>query len=178
MNATEIRPTQHHLYLNVENTNFEVWELSTLINTKLCFFLSSQLFFLLMYLNHKLYSRENRSTRRKIKSKYPKNRKGINAKNRKSRIDFKKFISKLFLITFFKCLLMAIIFLAIKQKQSPNQKNKFFIKGYFLSVEHYRDCCHLSELQIKSNMEWYAMSKLRFKNFKTFFQMLLMLSGT
>ena len=72
---------------------------------------------------------------------------------------------------------MAIIFLAIKQKQSPNQKNKFSIKGYFLSVEHYRDCYHLSELQIKANMEWYAMSKLKFKNFNSYFQMLLMLSG-
>ena len=72
---------------------------------------------------------------------------------------------------------MAIIFLAIKQKQSPNQKNKFSIKGYFLSMEHYRDCYHLSELQNKSSMEWYAMSKLKFKNFNSYFQMLLMLSG-
>ena len=177
VNVTGIRPIQHHLYLNLENNNFEVWELSTLLSTKLCFFLGSQIFFLLMYLNHKLYRRESRSTRHKIKSKYAKRRKNTKAKNGKSKIDFKKFIRKLFVITLFKCLLMAIIFLAIKQKQSPNQKNKFFIKGYFLSVEHYRDCYHLSKLQIKSNMEWYAMSKLKLKNFNSYFQMLLMLSG-
>ena len=131
VNATEISPMQHHLYLNVENTNFEVWELSTLINTKLCLFLSFQLFFLLMYLNHKLYSRENRSTRRKIKSKYPKSRKGINAKNRKSKIDFKKFISKLFLITIFKCLLMAIIFFSNQTKAISKSKEYIFYKRLF-----------------------------------------------
>merc|ERR1712036_116140 len=72
---------------------------------------------------------------------------------------------------------MTIIFLAIKQKQSPKQKYKFSITGYLLSIEHYRDCYHLSELQIRSNMEWFAMSKLKFKNFNSYFQMLLMLSG-
>ena len=122
VNVTGIRPIQHHLYLNSENNNFEVWELSTLLSTKLCFFLSSQIFVILMYLNNKLYSRESRSTRHKIKSKYAKRRKSPKATNGKSKIVFKKFIRKLFVITFFKCLLMAIIFLAIKQKQSPNVK--------------------------------------------------------
>ena len=116
-----------------------------------------------MYLNHRLYSRKSIMSCRIIETRYSIRCKGSNAKNKKSKKKFKKLISKLILITLFKCLLMAIIFLAIKQKQSPNQKNNFFIKGYLLSVEHYRDCYHLSDLQVNSNMEWYAMSKLKFK---------------
>ena len=154
----------------------EVWDPNELINTQLCLNISLLLFFLLMYLNYRLYGRKNKKSHRKIKTRYSKRSKGTNAKNIKSKINLKKFISKLFLITIFKCLLMAIIFLAIKQKQSPEHKHKFLKKGYFLSIEHYRDSYRLSELQVKSDMEWYAMSKLKLKTF-SYFQMLFMLSG-
>ena len=33
------------------------------------------------------------------------------------------------------------------------------------------------ELQTKSLHEWYAMSKLKFKSYKSFFQILILLSG-
>ena len=163
VNATEIRPHKQFLFLNTEVKTFEIWDVGILINTQWCINVSSILFFLVMYLNHRLYSRKSIKSCRKIKTRYSTRCRGQKARNTKSDKNFKKLISKLILITFCKCLLMAAIFLAIKQKKSPNQKNKFSIKGYFLSVEHYRDCYHLSELQIKSNMEWYAMSKLKFK---------------
>ena len=130
VNATETRPFHHFLFLNAEGNKFEIWDVGMLINTQWCLnlnlSLSFILFFLVMYLNHRLYSQKSikriRSCRI-INTRYSIRYKGSNAKNSKSKKKFKKLVSKLILISLFKCLLMAIIFLAIKQKQSPNQNN-------------------------------------------------------
>ena len=169
VNATETRPLKQFLVLNTEVNIVEIWDASRLINTQWCINLSFMLFFITTYLNYRLYSRKSIKSCRIIKTRFSMRCKRPKADNTKSKKNSKELFSKLILITFFKCLLMAIIFLAIKQKQSPKQKNKFSITGYLLSVEHYRDCYHLSELQIKSNMEWFAMSKLKFKNFNSYF---------
>ena len=123
VNATGTRPIQTNLYLDTETNVLEIWDPSLLINTHLSLNLSFIVFFLLIHVNHRLYSQNIiKSIRscRIIKTRYSTRCKGSNARNSKSKKNFKKLVSKLILISLFKCLLMAIIFLAIKHKQSPN----------------------------------------------------------
>ena len=49
--------------------------------------------------------------------------------------------------------------------------------NYFLSIEYFGDAYNAMELQTMSLHEWYAMSKIKFKNYKSFFKFILLLSG-
>ena len=65
-----------------------------------------------------------------------------------------------------------------KQKISTTHKpHKLVSKIYFLSIEYFAESYHSMELQTKTLHEWYAMSKIKFKNYKSFFQILILLSG-
>ena len=93
VNATETRPLHHFLFLNAEGNNYEVWDLNILINTQWCLNLSFILFFLIMYINHKLYNQINIKSIRSchiIKTRYSTRSKGSKARNNKSKKKFKK----------------------------------------------------------------------------------------
>ena len=83
VNATETHPLHHFLFLSAEGNKFEIWDVGMLINTQWCLNLSFILFFLVMYLNHRLYSRKSIKSCRIIKTRYSIRRKGPKAKNTK-----------------------------------------------------------------------------------------------
>ena len=57
VNTTGICPNLPNFCINLENNEIEIWDLNEIINTQLFFNLSFLLFFLLMYLNYRLYGR-------------------------------------------------------------------------------------------------------------------------
>ena len=88
----------------------------------------------------------------------------------------KDLLRQLIILTIFKCLVIGLVFLAIRQKHRAVQNPKKIVsKDYFLSIEYFGDT-YYSKLQTKSLLEWY-MSKLKFKSYKSFFQLLIILSG-
>ncbi len=90
----------------------------------------------------------------------------------------KDLLAQLFLLTIFKCIIIGIVLFAIKQKhESVHSPRKLVNKDYFLSLKYFGDTYHSMELQTKSLHEWYAMSKIKFKSYKSFFQFLILLSG-
>ena len=167
------------LYINADfnNADIEIRDFTKIINIQYVVInLGILLLFLLMYFKYKLYCKKNKKRCRK--NRHSKLGRGSTARNRNSKIKCKKMISQIFLLITFKCLVMAIIYLAIKQKHSPIVvRHKTFSKGYFLSIEYFGDSYEYHKLQTKSLFEWYAMSKLKFKSYKSFFQLLIMLSG-
>ena len=117
-------------------------------------------FSILLYINYKIYCKKV------TKSK--------NLKKQKHRGLLMQLIS----LTIFKCIIVGFIFVSIKQKYRPVQNtNKLLNKNYVLSIDHYMDTYNYTKLQTKSLHEWYAMSKIKFKNYKSFFQILILLSG-
>ena len=85
---------------------------------------------------------------------------------------------QLILLTIFKCIILGLVYCSIKSKYNLAQKPiKTVGKNYFLSIEYFSDLYHSTELQTKSLHEWYAMSKIKFKDYKSFFQILILLSG-
>ena len=82
------------------------------------------------------------------------------------------------LLTIFKLIIIGIILLSLIEKhRAIKTSNKTISKVYFLSIQYFDDTYHSMELQTKSLHEWYAMSKLKFKSYKSFFQILILLSG-
>ena len=76
------------------------------------------------------------------------------------------------------CIVIGIIFLAIKErKRAAQNPHKLVGKGYFLSIQYFEDTYHFMERQTKTLHGLYAMSKLKFKSYKSFFQVLILLSG-
>ena len=140
---------------NLSPTITAFWELIAFIVV-----FSVLLFSFLLYFNYKLYCKTVKKSRilKKQKSTGP--------------------IVHLFTITIFKCIILGFIILAIKQKHDKVHKpHKLVSKTYFLSVEYFRDTYESMQLQSKSFHEWYAMSKMKFKNYKSFFQFLILPSG-
>ena len=117
-------------------------------------------FSILMYINYKIYCKKV------TKSK--------TLKKQKQRDLLMQLIS----LTIFKCIIVGFIFVSIKQKYRPVQNtNKLLNKNYVLSIDHYMDTYNYTKLQTKSLHGWYALSKIKFKNYKSFFQILILLSG-
>ena len=120
------------------------------------------IFSLFMYLNFKIYC----INVNKSKSKFYKHTKN------------KDLLMQLILLTLFKCIIIGIVLFAIKQKHAAvHSPRKLVNKDYFLSTEYFGDTYHAMELHTKSLHEWYAMSKIKFKSYKSFFQFLILLSG-
>ena len=120
------------------------------------------IFAILMYFNFKIYFKRSNKTKSRFSKKQ--NNKGL--------------LMQLILLTVFKSIILAIICFSAKQKISTTHKpHKLVNKNYFLSIEYFADSYHSMELQTKSLHRWYAMSKIKFKNYKSFFQMLILLSG-
>ena len=114
-----------YINLGISDNENSIWDFSKLFNIQ---YVGSNLiisaFFLLMYINYYMYFKKKIKKIKITKIRYSKrSSRGINAKNKKAKL-LKIFISKLFLITFLKCLLMTVIYLAIKQKHSPIHKHK------------------------------------------------------
>ena len=65
----------------------------------------------------------------------------------------------------------------MKEKYTPGLPLKKVSKEYFLSIEHYTNSYQSMQVQTKSLHEWYAMSKMKLKSYKSFFTFLLLLSG-
>ena len=69
-------------------------------------------------------------------------------------------------------------FLSSKKKHKAVHKpHKLVRHGYFLSIQYLEDIYQSMEVQAKFFYKWYAMSKVKFRNFKSFFQVLILLSG-
>ena len=84
VNATGTRINSQKFFIDRNMNQHEVWDPSEIINTQWCLNLSFILFFLVMYLNHRLYSRRSIKSCRIIKTRYSIRRKGPKAKNTKS----------------------------------------------------------------------------------------------
>ena len=96
VNATESRPHNQFLFLNTEVNKFEIWDVGMLMNTQWCLNLSFILLFLIMYLNHRLYSRKSIRSCYKIKTRYSIRCKGSNAKNSKSKKSLRNLLANIF----------------------------------------------------------------------------------
>jgi len=119
------------------------------------------LFSLLMFLNYKIYCKKVNKPKRILKKQ----------KN-------KSLLMQLILLTIFKCIILGLVFCSIKQKYNLAQKPiKVVGKNCFPSIEFFGDTYNSMELQTKSLQQWYAMSKIKFKSYNSFFQILLLLSG-
>ena len=70
MNATGTRTNSHKFFIDLNMNQHEVWDPSEIINTQWCLNLSFILFFLVMYLNHRLYSRRSIKSCRIIITRY------------------------------------------------------------------------------------------------------------
>jgi len=120
------------------------------------------LFFLFMYINFKIYCINVKKSKTKIYKK---------SKN-------KELLVQLILLTIFKCIIIGLVLFAIKQKHAAvHNPRKHVNKQYFLSAEYFGDTYHAMDLYTKSLHEWHAMSKMKFKSYKSFFQILIILSG-
>ena len=96
-------------------------------------------------------------------------------KKRKSKVYKKcknnQVLGYLLLLTIFKCIIIGIILLSfIETHRAIKNPNKTFTNDYLLSIQYFDDTYHPKELQTKSLHEWYAMSKLKFKSYKSFFK--------
>ena len=155
-------------YLHFENnpSKNEIWLFSKLSGIKLFTLMvfTILLFSLMMYVNLKMYCRK---TKLRNSKKYRKKHRGNN-----------NLLGQLFLLTIFKCIIIGLVFFALKGKlkgvQTPHNPVS---KEYFLSIQHYKDSYHSMDLQTKTIHEWYALSKLKFKSYKSFFRILTLLSG-
>ena len=73
---------------------------------------------------------------------------------------------------------MGIIILASYEKiNSTHKPQKTISKDYFLSPEYFKDVYRNMDRQTNGLQNWHAMSKMKLKGYKSFFQILILLSG-
>jgi len=162
--ATKTFESGFSLHFEFNPKENEIWLLTNLWEIKLFILIgfSFLFFWLMMYFNFKIYCKKT-------------NFKNSKKQKTSSSMDL---LGHLFLLTIFKCIITGLLFLAIKQKNRAVQTpSKVVGKEYFLSTQYYQDTYQSMESQTKALQEWYAISKLKFKSYKSFFQILILLSG-
>ena len=160
--TSSARPPISVLYLKFDQdiNLIEIWHISEFHTLKiLCGLgLFTLLFLLFLSLNSKLYV-----------SKCENRRKGV----KKNNIMF-----SLLLVTILKLISIGIIILASYNKINSTLKpHKTISRDYFLSPEYFIDVYQKMDQQTGGLQNWHAISKMKLKGYKSFFQILILLSG-
>ena len=99
-------------------------------------------------------------------------------KNRGKRAKKNNIFFSLLLVTIFKLIAIFIIILASYNKiKLASKPHKTINKDYFLSPEYFTDVYEKMDHQTSGLHNWHAMSKMKLTGYKSFFQILILLSG-